>query len=56
MEDVIEKYRPELWVHGHTHVPCDYELFDTRIICNPGGYPEENRRSGFREDLVVSVG
>jgi len=52
----LEKYRPELWVHGHTHVPCDYELFDTRIICNPGGYPGENRRSGFREDLVVSLG
>ncbi len=56
LEDVIEKYRPELWVHGHTHVPCDYELFDTRIICNPGGYPGENRRSGFRDDWVVSIG
>jgi len=56
LEDVIEKYRPKLWVHGHTHVPCDYELFDTRIICNPGGYPGENRRSDFRGDLVVSLG
>lgn len=56
LEDVIERYRPELWVHGHTHVPSDYELFDTRIICNPGGYPGENRRSGFRDDLVVSLG
>jgi Icc-related predicted phosphoesterase len=56
LEDVIEKYRPELWVHGHTHVPCDYDLFDTRIVCNPGGYPGENRRSNFRGDLVVSVG
>jgi len=55
LEDVIEKYRPELWIHGHTHVPCDYELFDTRIVCNPGGYPGENRRSEFRDDLVVSV-
>ena len=56
LEDVIEKYRPELWVHGHTHVPCDYELFDTRIVCNPGGYPGENSCSNFRGDLVVSVG
>jgi Icc-related predicted phosphoesterase len=55
LEDVIEKYRPELWIHGHTHVPCDYELFDTRVVCNPGGYPGENRRSKFRDDLVVSV-
>jgi len=56
LENVIEKYRPELWIHGHTHVPCDYELFDTRIVCNPRGYPGENRRSEFREDLLVSIG
>jgi len=55
LEDIIEKHRPELWIHGHTHVPCDYELFDTRVVCNPGGYPGENRRSEFRDDLVVSV-
>jgi len=55
LEDVIEKHRPELWIHGHTHVPCDYVLFDTRIVCNPGGYPGENRRSEFKDDLVVSV-
>jgi Icc-related predicted phosphoesterase len=55
LEDIIEKYRPELWIHGHTHVPCDYELFDTRVVCNPGGYPGENRRSEFKDDLVVSV-
>jgi len=55
LEDLIENYRPELWIHGHTHVPCDYELFDTRVVCNPGGYPGENRRSDFRDDLVVSV-
>ena len=55
LEDVIEKRRPELWIHGHTHVPCDYELIDTRVVCNPRGYPGENRRSGFRDDLVVSV-
>lgn len=56
LEDVIEKYRPELWIHGHTHEPCDYQLFDTRVICNPRGYPGENRSSEFRDDLVVSIG
>jgi Icc-related predicted phosphoesterase len=56
MEHVIEKYRPELWIHGHTHVPCDYALFGTRVVCNPRGYPGENRRSEFRDDRLVSVG
>lgn len=56
LEDAIEKHRPELWIHGHTHVSCDYKLFDTRIVCNPRGYPGESRRRGFRDDLVVSIG
>ena len=55
LEDVIEKYRPELWIHGHTHVPCDYELFDTRVVCNPRGYPGETRDSRFQASLIVEV-
>ena len=55
LEEVIEKYHPELWIHGHTHVPCDYDLFKTRIICNPRGYPGEYHNPGFREDLLVTI-
>lgn len=55
LEDLIEKYHPELWIHGHTHVPCDYDLFKTRIICNPHGYPGEYHEPGFREDLLVTL-
>ena len=55
LEDVIEKYRPELWIHGHTHVPCDYLLFDTRVVCNPRGYPGEMRDSLFQAGLIVEI-
>ena len=41
VDDVILDLQPKLWVHGHTHVPCDYRLGDTRVVCNPKGYPEE---------------
>ena len=41
VDDVILDLQPKLWVHGHTHVPCDYRLWDTRVVCNPKGYPEE---------------
>ncbi len=56
LENLIEKYHLELWIHGHTHVPCDYELFDTRIVCNPRGYPGESRNTDFQKDLLVTVG
>ncbi len=55
LEGVIEEYRPALWIHGHTHVPCDYEIFGTRVVCNPRGYPSEPDASGFSPGLVVEV-
>lgn len=55
LENLIEEYRPALWVHGHTHVPCDYELFGTRVVCNPRGYPQETPNSGFQPGYVVQV-
>lgn len=30
-----------LWIHGHTHDPCDYEKQGCRVVCNPKGYPGE---------------
>ncbi|MCW6507065.1 metallophosphoesterase family protein [Lichenifustis flavocetrariae] len=46
LEWLIRKHSPPLWVHGHTHVPSDYDVGNTRIVCNPRGYPGEvcNRR------------
>ena len=55
LEHLIEKHSAELWIHGHTHVPCDYELFGTRVICNPRGYPSEPSGRGFSPALVVEV-
>lgn len=44
MEPLIEKCKPGVWIHGHTHTPCDYLLAGaTRVICNPIGYPGERR-------------
>lgn len=32
-------YAP-LWIHGHIHENQDYMLGDTRVVCNPRGYPD----------------
>lgn len=39
--------KPKVWVHGHTHIPCDYVLGDTRVFCHPRGYPSEFGRSPY---------
>jgi Icc-related predicted phosphoesterase len=54
MSDVIEKYQPALWVHGHTHASFDYEIGSTRIVCNPHGYGRENA-DRFDPGLVIEL-
>ena len=53
LSGVIEQGRPALWVHGHTHDSCDYDLGSTRVVCNPRGYDDENR--DFNSALVVEI-
>ena len=55
LEDVIRTHSPELWIHGHTHVPCDYVLGSTRVVCNPRGYPGESDSSGFNPALMIEL-
>jgi Icc-related predicted phosphoesterase len=40
LSDIMVKYQPNLWVHGHTHFCFDYVApgTRTRVVCNPRGY------------------
>lgn len=40
--------RVALWIHGHMHDGCDYEINGTRVLCNPRGYS----RDGVDENPV----
>lgn len=48
----------KLWVHGHMHNASDYVIGDTRVVCNPKGYPGEKNGEGlcyFNPCKVVDV-
>lgn len=53
LTDLIGQVGPQLWVHGHTHDPFDYTIHNTRIVCNPRGYPTES--NGFNKSLIVEI-
>lgn len=55
LEDLIREKKPAYWVHGHTHDPCRYNIGDTWLICNPLGYPREQRHWNFEERLIIDV-
>jgi Icc-related predicted phosphoesterase len=46
LSGLIEKYAPELWIHGHIHRNRDYIHDRTRILCNPRGYLLGNTMHG----------
>lgn len=37
-----------LWAYGHTHSPFDFQRGHVRCVCNPRGYPFENRDDRWR--------
>jgi len=41
LSELIYETKPNIWIHGHTHSIVDTSLYDTRIICNPRGYPHD---------------
>lgn len=39
---IVEHPEIRLWCHGHLHDPVDYILGETRVVCCPFGYNNEN--------------
>lgn len=49
---------PALWIHGHTHTSFDYMRGNTRVVCNPRGYPMSRggyQNQDFDPGLVIEV-
>ena len=42
LSPMIESNDIRLWIHGHTHDSCRYELGGTEVICNPRGYHDNH--------------
>lgn len=41
---ILDNPHIKLWAHGHMHDACEYLVGDTRVVCNPRGYPSENQQ------------
>jgi Icc-related predicted phosphoesterase len=54
LEQMILQYQPQFWIHGHIHVPKQYEVGITKVICNPHGYMNEPY-NGFNKNLMIEI-
>ena len=55
LDDLIRRVDVSLWVHGHTHTSFDYQIGDTRILCNPRGYIIDGRLENPQFDPYLTV-
>lgn len=53
LDEFVAASGANLWIHGHTHNARDYRIGDTRVLCNPKGYPGE--RTGWDPRLTVEI-
>ncbi len=54
MIDFVSSSKTKLWVHGHIHTVGDYHIGETRVVCNPRGYPDEPVK-GFDPALTIEI-
>jgi predicted phosphodiesterase len=54
-DDIIKNSNIKLWVHGHTHNSFDYEIGQTRVVCNPYGYIGRETNHAFMLDKIIEV-
>jgi Icc-related predicted phosphoesterase len=52
-EFILDRPQIRAWTHGHMHNNFDYVVGDTRVMCNPHGYPGENDQFDFNFTFEV---
>lgn len=55
LEHMLGGDRVGHWIHGHVHDSYDYDLYGTRVICNPRGYAPSHLNENFNPALVIEV-
>ena len=52
-EFILDRPKIKAWTHGHMHQCFDYTIGDTRVLCNPRGYHDENPE--FNPNFIFEV-
>jgi hypothetical protein len=55
LDELVLKYEPDFWFHGHMHDSSDYMIGNTRVICNPRGYQPNELNPGWNSELLIRV-
>jgi Icc-related predicted phosphoesterase len=51
---ILDHPQIKLWTHGHTHDCFDYQIGETRVVCNPRGY-DNWEQTGWNPNLILEI-
>jgi len=54
MDELIEKKDIKCWIYGHTHTPSNVIINEIPFLCNPIGYPNENKID-FQKTFTIEL-
>jgi predicted phosphohydrolase len=57
MDDLIERKKDKIkcWIYGHTHTPSNVIIQEIPFLCNPIGYPNENKNLDFHKKFIIGI-
>lgn len=55
LDELIIEREPKLIIGGHTHCNYDFNLYNTRLVCNPFGYKEYDTNPKFKSKFVIDI-
>lgn len=58
LDDLIKVYssyenKIKFWIYGHTHIPFSCKKYGILFLCNPIGFPRENKKPNFGRNIIV---
>ena len=57
MDECIKKNKNNIkcWIYGHTHIYSNVMINDIYFLCNPIGYPNENKNINFQSIIIIDI-
>lgn len=53
MDHLFNPNKIKGWFYGHTHTPADTIIHGIPFLCNPIGYPNENKKIDFQKVHII---
>lgn len=55
LDEMIKANNIDVWIDGHVHNSCDYNVGNTRIVCNPRGYCPDWLNPSLSTGFIIQI-